>query len=192
MKNLVFYTILFLSNSLFSQIKLEEFYDAPKDLIIYSKVYELDSLSQEEIFNRLKNWESTTFVDSREVVVSENKDQVVLVYSTNKFFIKVLGMRNYLPWYIRLVIQIKPGKIRCLFYDDGNVFRPGSYSGGISVPSTPARRNRLKDYMRNGVSLKNQSDAYIEFRKHIILTGESLSNSIKNNKSVSNSLNNDW
>jgi hypothetical protein len=180
--------------SSFAQITMEEFYDDPGELLVHTKVYEFDSLPREEISKRLKNWAGANFVNSREVIVSETEDQMVLVYSMNKFFVKVLGMRSYLPWYIRLVVQIKDDKMRCLFYDDGNVFRPGSYNNGYTIPSTPARRNRFKDYMRNGVSPKNQTDAYVEVREYIILTGESISESVKKDSGIGEdkSPGNDW
>lgn len=165
--------------SSFAQITMEEFYDDPGELLVHTKVYEFDSLPGTEISKRIKNWAGANFVDAREVIVNETENQMVFVYSMNKFFVKIFGMRNYLPWYIRLVVQIKDNKMRCLFYDDGNVFRPGSYSGGINVPSTPARHHRFKDYMRKGVSAKNQTEAFLEVKEHLISTGESISESVK-------------
>lgn len=182
------------SSSVFSQITVNEFYDDPENLLLFSSVYEVDSTPRSEFSKRIKNWTGTNFVNSREVIVSETEDQMVLVYSMNKFFVKVLGMRNYLPWYIRLVVQIKDNKIRCLFYDDGNVFRPGSYYNGISVPSVPARQNRFHDYMKKGVSPKNQVDAFIEVREYIINTGQEIFEAVKRSSTSDpkNLSNDDW
>jgi hypothetical protein len=180
MKNLILLlTLLFTSLTLKSQISINEFYDDENSLLVYGHVYEFDSIPAEEISKRLQNWAGTNFVNPREVIVSETSDQMVFVYVTKSFYNKVLGMRNTISWYIRLVVQIKDGKVRCLFYDDGNVYIPGSYGGGIYVPATPARRWRFHNYMKNGESPKRQTEGFISLRNSLITTGESISTGIQ-------------
>jgi hypothetical protein len=117
--------------------------DAASKLFI-SKVIEVPNKTQKELATQFKNWASTSFVNLREIIVSETDNQIVLNYitRTNSYF-KTLGMKNPVEysWYVRLVAQFKDGKIRVQFYDDGNVFRPGEYLtyARTTTPSTPAR-----------------------------------------------------
>ena len=122
---------------------LKPYEDATSKLFI-SKVIEVPNKTQKELATQFKNWASTSFVNLREVIVSETDNQIVLNYitRTNSYF-KTLGMKNPVEysWYVRLVAQFKDGKIRVQFYDDGNVFRPGEYLtyARTTTPSTPAR-----------------------------------------------------
>ena len=118
-------------------------YEDAKNFLFISKVIEVPNKSQKELLTQFKNWASTSFVNLREVIVSETDNQIVLNYitKTNSYF-KYLGMKSPViySWYVRLVAQFKDGKMRIQFYDDGNVFRPGEYSKYTGTsPSTPAR-----------------------------------------------------
>jgi len=114
-------------------------YEDAKNMLFISKVIEIPGKTQKELQTQFKNWASTSFVNLREVMVSETDNQIVLNYitKTNTYF-KILGAKNIytMDWYVRLVAQFKDGKIRIQFYDDGNVYKPSQYSG---YPSTPAR-----------------------------------------------------
>jgi hypothetical protein len=122
---------------------LKPYEDATSKLFI-SKVIELPNKTQKELVTQFKNWASTSFVNLREVIVSETDNQIVINYitTTNSYY-KTLGMKTAVEygWYVRLVAQFKDGKVRVQFYDDGNVFRPGEYLTytRTTTPSTPAR-----------------------------------------------------
>jgi hypothetical protein len=120
---------------------LKPYEDASSRLFI-SKVIELPGKSQKELVNQFKNWASTSFVNLREVMVSETENQIVLNYTTQTAsYMKSLGMKipHTMSWYVRLVAQFKDGKARIQFYDDGNAFKPGEYSRYGNIPSISAR-----------------------------------------------------
>ena len=128
---------------------LKDFEKAGEGLYI-SRVIELPNKSQKELQTAFKNWAATSFVNLREVMVSETEDQIVLNYITETpNYLKMLGMKtpfNY-SWYVRLVAQFKAGKVRIQFYDEGNVYRPLEHSGmgGTNqLSSTPARSTFIK------------------------------------------------
>jgi hypothetical protein len=127
---------------------VKKFEDATTGLYV-SKVIEVPSKSQKELQTQFKNWASTSFVNLREVMVSETDNQIVLNYITKTpNYVKTLGMKVPMDydWYVRLVAQFKDGKIRVQFYDDGNVFKPGEYSRYGNVPATPARSMFIKAF----------------------------------------------
>lgn len=84
-------------------------------------IIKLDTLlKRDELKNKFKNVTSTMFMNLKEVMVSETDDQIVLSYISNT------STRPSTPWNIRLIGQFKDGKVRLLFYDDGNVYIPSS------------------------------------------------------------------
>ena len=125
---------------------LKDFEKAGEGLYI-SKVIEIPNKTQKELQTQFKNWASTSFVNLREVMVSETDNQIVLNYITKTpNYLKTLGMKIPMDysWYIRLVAQFKDGKVCVQFYDDGNAFKPGEYSKYGNVPATPARSMFIK------------------------------------------------
>jgi hypothetical protein len=69
---------------------------------------------------------------------------MVLNYISSALYLKSIFGKLSINWYIRLLIQFKDGKIRCTYYDDGNVqMLLSKYSAGVS-----ARTNHLKDYFK--------------------------------------------
>jgi hypothetical protein len=138
---------------------LKDFEKAAEGLYI-SKVIEIPNKTQKELQTQFKNWASTSFVNLREVMVSETENQIVLNYITKTpNYLKTLGMKIPMDysWYIRLVAQFKDGKVRVQFYDDGNAFKPGEYSKYGNVPATPARSTFIKAliYMPKPESVKD-------------------------------------
>jgi hypothetical protein len=114
-------------------------YEDISSRLFISKVVEMPGKTQKEISTQFKNWASTSFVNLKEVMVSETENQIVLNYITNtNTYFKLFGVKNIytMDWYVRLVAQFKDGKIRIQFYDDGNVYKPSQYSG---YPSSPSR-----------------------------------------------------
>ena len=128
---------------------LKDFEKAGEGLYI-SKVIEIPNKTQKELQTQFKNWASTSFVNLREVMVSETDNQIVLNYITKTpNYLKILGLNtpfNY-DWYVWLVAQFKDGKVRIQFYDDGNVYRPierGGAGGTNQFSATPARSTFIK------------------------------------------------
>lgn len=88
-----------------------------------------------------------------------------------------------MDWYVRMVIQVKDGKVRIQQFDDGNAYRPGSYSGGVSIPATQARLYHLNDYFVDGVSRKMHNDGFAKFKNATKSTLSSLENDLIKPKS---------
>lgn len=130
------------------KLYLDSIYSNKDELIIYSGIQKFESLNSSEIKNKIKNWASLNFVSLKDVLVSETDDQIVLNYITSSFYVKSLGTKSTIQWYIRLLIQIKDGRARFTYYDDGNVrMLPSQYSAGVQ-----ARTFKLKSYFseKNG------------------------------------------
>jgi len=183
MKKLKVLTILMMSLLTLTtngQMQIDEFYDNKSEYLIYSIVENFDSTSQDELIIRVKNWGGTNFVNMKQVLVSETKEQLVFNFITKSFFITTLGTDNTYDWYIRMVVQVKDNKIKISLFDDGNC-----YFGGVS-----ARTYKFLDYFKNGVSRKPHNNGFINVRKSCVSTANSLVTSIKN-VSVNGS-NNDW
>jgi hypothetical protein len=146
MKKLLMVTMITLTSFIgFGQDEIvpdiKKFEDAPSKLFM-SKVIELPGKTQKELNTQFKNWASTSFVNLKEVMVSETDNQIVLVYITEPiFWYKVLLTKTYYDYkhYVRMVGQFKDGKCKISMYDDGNVFRIGSYVNGVKYPNTEAR-----------------------------------------------------
>jgi hypothetical protein len=173
MKKLKAISILLLSffyfNASYSQLNIEEFYDNKDELLIYSVVSELEVESPEEIIELLKQWGGVNFRNMKEVLTSETSDQLVFNYITESFTIKTLGKTNAYGWNIRMVAQIKDGKVRLQFFDDGNSFWSGTVTGGATIPSTPSRSYRFTSYFdKKGLCKKPHYDGLVNVRKSCI------------------------
>jgi len=130
------------------KLYLDSIYSNKDELVIYSGIHKFDSLNSSEIKNKIKNWASLNFVSLKDILVSETDDQIVLNYINSSFYVKSLGTKSTIQWYIRLLIQIKDGRARFTYYDDGNVrMLPSQYSAGVQ-----ARTFKLKSYFseKNG------------------------------------------
>lgn len=177
--------------SSFGQLHIDSFYIDKTQNLIYSEIQEFDSLSQEQLNTKVKNWAGTNFVNMKEVLVSETKEQLVFNYITNDFYIKILGMSQYKSWYIRMVIQIKDNKIKVSLFDDGNAFWPGSYNGGATVPSVQARKYRFSLYFsKKGTSIKMYKSGLENIKESCISTTKNLIKSLTEN--TNNQIDNDW
>lgn len=174
--------------------------DLSKSLFI-SKVVELPNKTQKEIYYMFKNWASTSFVNLKEVTVSETDNQMVLNYITETSdYLKTLGMKTpyAMSFYVRLVGQFKDGKMRILAYEDGNSFKPGEYSRYGSVSAVQRGTVRLTTYTTAPQTEKEfQKNENMFYRIHLQWQGnvkrllERASEEIQ--KSSSNeSKDNDW
>lgn len=159
------------------KLPIDSLYENVNEKLILSKVLEFEGLKKEELKTKVKNWGSTKFVNLKEILVSETEDQIVLNYIDNSFFIKYLGSIPY-SWYVRLVIQFKDGKIKCSYYDDGNVLVP--ISKGIR--SLKSREIDFKFYFKeenNGnFSIRMTTLGLVSFKENIISNVNSLKESI--------------
>lgn len=179
----------------FAQMHIDSFYMDKTQNLIYSEIQEFDSLSQEQLNIKVKNWAGTNFVNMKEILVSETNEQLVFNYIDETFYIKTLGRPTYKTWYIRMVVQIKDNKIKVSLFDDGNGFWAGSYSGGVSVPATQARTYRFSDYFhkkgsKEGTCGKMVNDGLENIKESCISTTKSLNKSLAEN--TNNQTDNDW
>ena len=193
MKNLMIVAFLLVSFASISQdeaIPQLKPYEDLEAKLYTSKVIEVSGKSQKELQNTFKNWAGTTFVNLREVMVSETDNQIVLVYIEKvPITMKVLLSNFNDVWslYIRLVAEFKDGKMRVSIYDDGNAFRPGSYSQYGSVPATQARTFYISSFQTPPKTSKELTKrtgawylAHTKWQEKCDLTIASIENGIKN------------
>ncbi len=187
LKTIITTTLLFFTGLIsFAQentkLHIDSFYSNKSEYLIYSEIYEFDSLSQEDLNTKIKNWAGLHFVNMKEVLVSETKEQMVFCYITNDFCIKTL-MTVPLSWYFRLSIQIKDNKIKVSIYDDGNTYWPES--------STRARQYKLSYYFNeDGTLRKMYTHGMLEVKKSCVELSNDINNSIKTAKLDTKK--NDW
>ena len=188
LKTIITTTLLFFTGLIsFAQentkLHIDSFYSNKSEYLIYSEIYEFDSLSQEDLNTKIKNWAGLRFVNMKEVLVSETKEQIVFSYLTEDFYIKTLTTTIY-QWYIRLSIQIKDNKIKVSLYDDGNAFGPPSY---------PARKFKLSHYFnfnKDGTLRQLHTPGILNLKKSCINLSNDINNSIKS--AVLDTKKNDW
>lgn len=128
-------------------LHIDSVYQDKTTYLLFSKVIQMDSLSQSEIRERVKNWAGRSFVNMEEVLVSETESQLVFNYIEN-YSTKLASMQEY----TRMIVQIKDNRLKVSFYDDGNVF----ISGSGSAPSVPSRTQFIKDYFRKDTIIENK------------------------------------
>ncbi len=99
-------------------------------------------------------------------------------YITKDFYIKTMGMVTQVSWYVRMVVQVKDGRIRVQLYDDDNAYQPGSYSGAVSTPAIQARTYHLSDYFKDNVARKMYNDGMEKIKLGVVGTMRSLEESV--------------
>ena len=180
---LPFLLITIISNSQSSllvndKLNIDSLYSNKDELIIHSGVLEFEGLTREQLKTKIKNWGGTKFVSLKEVLVSETDDQIVLNYIDKNMFMKTLGIKMDFDWYIRLVIQIKDGKIRCQYFDDGNTYQPGG-NGNIPMRS---RSHYLRDYFKENDGIKTSQKIFtsgmVSLKENIFFNFNSLKEDI--------------
>lgn len=133
------------------KLNVDSLYQNKDELIIHSGILEFEGLTKEQLKTKFKNWGATKFVSLKEILVSETDDQIVLNYIDKNMYMKTMGIKIDYDWYIRLVIQFKDGKVRCQYFDDGNVYVPSS-NGSVAISS---RSNNLINYFKESDGIKN-------------------------------------
>lgn len=87
---------------------------------MHSEVVIVDSISKPELITLVKNWGGLTYVNLKEVLVSETENQLVFNYITSNS-----GGSITSSTYVRLVIMLKVGRIKASFFDEVNVAAMG-------------------------------------------------------------------
>jgi hypothetical protein len=193
MKKLIAFVFMCISFITYSQdevIPQLKPYEDLESKLYTSKVIEISGKSQKELLNTFKNWAGTTFVNLREVMVSETDNQIVLVYIEKvPVSMKVLLTNFNDVWslYVRLVAEFKDGKMRVSLYDDGNVFKPGTYSQYGNVPATQARSFYISSFQtppKTAKELTKRTGAWYlthtKWQEKCDLTIASVDNGMKN------------
>jgi hypothetical protein len=181
MKNLILGALLLLSTTAYSQYHIDSLYQNLENNLLYSVVQDYDSLTQDVLNTKVKNWAGTAFVNLSEVLVGDTKEQIVIRFISDDFYIKMLGMATVRNWYIRVVIQMKDNKIKMSFYDDGNAFWPGSYTGTTTVPAVQPVKYHFNEYAfkKEGIASKMCNEGIASIKPMCINMANSLSLSIR-------------
>jgi hypothetical protein len=145
MKKIILGALLLLSTLTFGQkdtLKIKDFYVDLPSLLVKEKVISVDSLTTTQLINKFENWGGKVFRNYNEVRTSKTENQITLSY--------IKSIPDGIDMYIIMQVEFKDGKARIRLYDDGNVFRPGSYGTTYSVPSVAARTYYIKSYFIDG------------------------------------------
>jgi len=132
------FTIIFISYDSFAQsdvavysIDINDYYQDVENRILFAKVINVDSLSQKEISQLVKNWAAISFRNLRYTLVGETENQLVIRYIQDGFYTNAL-IKTSAPWNILLIIQVKDGKLRYQFKDEGNAYsNPGLFAAKV-------------------------------------------------------------
>ncbi len=145
MRKLLLGALLLLSTLGFGQkdtLKLKDFYVDLPSLLVKEKVISVDSLTTNQLLTKFENWGGKVFRNYNEVRTSKTESQITLSY--------IKSIPDGIDMYVIMQVEFKDGKVRIRIFDDGNVFRPGSYGTGYSVPSVAARTYYIKSYFIDG------------------------------------------
>jgi hypothetical protein len=169
------------------KLLIDSFFANKSEKLIYTGVLKFDSLTQKQLISKVKNWASTKFVSLKQILVSETEDQIVLNYIDGSFYSKSLGIKSYFEYYIRLVIQFKEGKIKCSYYDDGNVaVLPSKYQSFIEARTIFIPEN-FKEKKGLIVAKSNNVDGLLALKESIIRNFNSIKVDIDKKE-----INKDW
>lgn len=163
----------FIALPLFSQeiIHRDSIMQDASQSLLKSKVIELDSIGQQEIKQRVKNWAGKTFVNMNEVLVSETDNQLVFRYIEN-YNVKVKKMIVPSGEYTRLIIQIKDGKLKASFYDEGN-------KHDLSIKVTDCFKVQNVDFIKNEGNHMPTYSALTSYMSSYLSTLSSIETSLK-------------
>jgi len=111
--------------------------------IVNQRVMEFDSTSVTDLMLYFENWGGQNFRNYSEVRTSKTENQIILKYITSTFGI--------IDMYVQMVVEFKPNRMRVKLVDEGNVFRAGSYSSGVTTPAIQSYTYKVKDYFQDGI-----------------------------------------
>ena len=123
---------------------LSQIYIDESTYLVSQKVIEFDSISSDELIIRFENWAGQNFRNYDKVRTSKTESQITLNYITSTF-------NAALDFYIIMVVEFKDNKIRVQIFDDGNVFKPGSYAGSRYIAGISARIYHIRSYFSDGM-----------------------------------------
>ena len=96
MKKLFLGALLLQSTALFSQsfYHIDSLYQDKTYYLIYNTLESIDSITQDQLITKIKNWGGTNFVNMSEVLVSETKEQLVFNYFPIQNLLNILPKRS--------------------------------------------------------------------------------------------------
>ena len=175
-----------------AQMTINELYQDSESLLLSQSVIKVDSMSVEDLQTLVLNWSGMNFRNASKVLVSQTKSQMVLRYSTNSFYTKLLGLSYPIGWYIRMQIEFKQGGVRVSMYDDGNAYVPSSYTPsyspsvrGTTTPAIPeGSRHFINYFKKNGSPMKMAVEGLQASKSNCLSTMTSLQEYIKQNQQI--------
>ena len=123
---------------------LSQIYIDESTYLVSQKVIEFDSISSDELIIRFENWAGQNFRNYDKVRTSKTESQITLNYITSTF-------NTALDFYLIMVVEFKDNKIRVQIFDDGNAYKPSSYSVSTYISWISARTYRVKSYFSDGM-----------------------------------------
>lgn len=110
-------------------IDIDTFYKNKKEYLIYEGIYKFKTLlTKDELKHKFKNIAGAVYNNLNNVITAETDDQIVINYIT-PFTVRNSG--STIDWRIRLIVQIKDRKIRCLYYDNRNSYLSNDLPSGV-------------------------------------------------------------
>jgi hypothetical protein len=172
---------------------LKDVYKTSSNYLISERILNFDSIKSVDLMTKFENWGGQNFTNYNEVKTGKTNEQITLTYITSSF-----GLLNY---YVNLIIEFKDNKIRIRAYDDGNVFLPGSYAGGVVVPAIQSRSLHLKSYFEDDMIIykptpgafnhkEKWASGVIQYKQDIENTITSIDTYIKSN--LNSETKSDW
>ena len=64
-----------------------------------------------------------------------------------------------------MVVEFKENKIRVQIFDDGNVYKPGSYSGSTYIAGISARSYHIYSYFTDGMIIYKPKPGALNFHE---------------------------
>jgi hypothetical protein len=123
---------------------LDQIYQDASSYLVSQRVLEFDSLTASELMLRFENWAGQNFRNYEKVLTSKTESQITLNYITSSF-------SNALDFHLNMIVEFKDNKIRIQIYDDGNVYKPGSYAGSTYIAGIADRTYHVKSYFVDGM-----------------------------------------
>jgi hypothetical protein len=123
---------------------LSQIYIDESTYLVSQKVIEFDSISSDELIIRFENWAGQNFRNYDKVRTSKTESQITLNYITSTF-------NTALDFFLIMVVEFKDNKIRVQIFDDGNVYKPGSYAGSRYIAGISARIYHIRSYFSDGM-----------------------------------------
>ena len=110
-------------------IDIDTFYKNKNEYLIYEGIYKFKTLlTKDELKHKFKNIAGAVYNNLNNVITAESDDQIVINYIT-PFTVNNVG--GTIDWRIKLIVQFKDRKIRCLYYDNKNSYLSKEIPSGV-------------------------------------------------------------